>query len=253
MSTYTVAMMQIRVLPNALGKNLAHIKQTLKLVPNADIALFPECCDLGWASACANTLAQPVPGGATVQFFQTLAKEFHLYIVAGITERENEKIYNTAVFISSTGELLGKHRKINLVQHVEPMYEIGDRVQIYHTPIGRIGIDVCADNLMSSIMIGECMAKMGASLILSPSSWAVSPERLNAEYGQEWITPFTYLSQKYDIDIISVSNVGPVIDGIWKGWSCIGNSIAVGNKGEKTLILNYGEDAEEIRLFQYEF
>lgn len=252
MSTYTVAMMQIRVIPNALEKNLEHMKQSLKLAKNADIALFPECCDLGWASASSSDLAQPIPGGTTVQFIQEMAKEFHIYIVAGITEREHGKIFNTAVLISNTGEFLGKYRKINLVQNVEQMYEIGDRIRIYHTPLGKIGINICADNLMSSIMIGESMAKMGANLILSPSSWAVPPEKLNNEYGKEWIDSFTYLSQKYNINIVSVSNVGPVIDGTWRGWSCIGNSIAVSDNGKKVLTLSYGEEAEEIHFFQYE-
>ncbi|MCI8622697.1 MAG: carbon-nitrogen hydrolase family protein [Provencibacterium sp.] len=245
-------MMQIRVVPNALETNLEHMQQTLKRVQDADIALFPECCDLGWASASANKFAQPVPGGSTVQFMQGLAKQFHIYLVAGITEREGDKIFNTAVFISKTGELLGKYRKINLVQNVEPMYETGDRIRVYDTPMGKIGIDICADNLMPAIMIGESMAKMGARLILAPSSWAVSPERLNHAYGEEWTEPFTYLSRKYGIDILSVSNVGPIADGNWKGWSCIGNSIAIGNRGKKTASLAYGEDAEEIRLFTCE-
>ena len=252
MSTCTVAMMQITVVPNALEINLEHIRKSLTLVKGADIALFPECCDLGWASASASELAQPIPGGKTVEFIQQLAKEFQIYIVAGITEREDSKTFNSAVFVSKTGELLGKYRKINLVQDVEQMYEIGDRIKVYHTPMGKIGINICADNLMSSIMIGESMAKMGAQLILSPSSWAVPPERLNKEYGKEWIDPFIYLSKKYSIDIISVSNVGPVVDGAWKDWSCIGNSIAVGDQGNKVLTLNYGEEAEEIRLFQCE-
>ena len=252
MPTCTVAMMQIHVVPNALEVNLEHMRKSLALVKDADIALFPECCDLGWTSSSATKLAQPIPNGSTVQFIQKLAKESQICIVAGITEREKNKIFNTAVFISNNGEYLGKYRKINLVKNVEQMYTIGDRIKTYHTPMGKIGINICADNLMSSVMIGESMAKMGAQIILSPSSWAVPPERLNSEYGEEWRKPFTYLSKKYDIDIISVSNVGSIVDGAWKGWICIGNSIAVGDRGNRVIALSHGGNAEEIQLFQCE-
>ena len=74
---------------------------------------------------------------------------------------------------------------------------------------------------------------------------------MGKEYGQEWIEPFEYLSRKYNLDILAVSNVGPVTDGEWKGWTCIGNSIAIGKRGEKAVILNYGPDAEDIRYYHH--
>ena len=46
----------------------------------------------------------------------------------------------------------------------------------------------------------------------------------------------------------SVSNIGPVVDGAWAGWTCIGNSIAVTDNGCSTTILTYGEHAEEVKL-----
>ena len=49
-------------------------------------------------------------------------------------------------------------------------------------------------------------------------------------------------------DVFSVSNIGPVVDGAWAGWTCIGNSIAVTDNGCSTTILTYGERAEEVKL-----
>ena len=74
------------------------------------------------------------------------------------------------------------------------MYTSGTSVNVFDTKYGRIGIDICADNHMESIMIGEAMAKMGAKMILAPSSWAVPPERLGEAYGEEWKMPFHHLS-----------------------------------------------------------
>ena len=249
MQACTIAMMQIHVTPNKLEENLSRIEKSLTLAKGAQIALFPECCDLGWAGAGGTVNAQPIPGGATVRFLQRLAKEHAIYLVAGITEKEGEQLYNTAVFLSPTGELLGKHRKINLVAGVEDMYRQGDAIRVYDTPMGKIGIDICADNLMPSIMIGESMAKMGAKIILAPSAWAVAPQMLKAPYGEEWRKPFRYLSQNYGLDIVSVSNVGPILDGAWRGWHCIGHSMAVGNRGEKIVELSHGPEAEEVFLY----
>lgn len=96
--------------------------------------------------------------------------------------------------------------------------------------------------------LGEAMAKMGAKMILAPSSWAVPPERLGEAYGEEWKMPFRHLSSKFGVDVFSVSNIGPVVDGAWAGWTCIGNSIAVTDNGCSTTMLTYGERAEEVKL-----
>ena len=157
----TIAMMQMRVQPNELNRNLWHMRELLSLVGDTDVALFPECCDLGWAADSAPEQAEPIPEGSTYQRIRDMAVDFDIGIIAGITEREGDHIYNSAVFISNTGELLGKHRKINLVPDVEDMYTSGTSVNVFDTKYGRIGIDICADNHMESIMIGEAMAENG--------------------------------------------------------------------------------------------
>ena len=49
------------------------------------------------------------------------------------------------------------------------MYTSGTSVNVFDTKYGRIGIDICADNHMESIMIGEAMAKNGRQDDLAPS------------------------------------------------------------------------------------
>ena len=60
--------------------------------------------------------------------------------------------------------------------------------------------------------------------------------------------PFPPSLIKIRVDVFSVSNIGPVVDGAWAGWTCIGNSIAVTDNGCSTTILTYGEHAEEVKL-----
>jgi len=237
--------------PGKIDENLKHaqecIEEAKKMV--CDLVILPECFDIGWANGNALQFATPIPG-TTTDFLCELAEKNSVYLVAGITEKENNHYYNTAVFISNSGQLLGKHRKIHLVPYVENMFDVGEKLQVYETPFGKIGINICADNLMDSIALGQSLGLMGAKLIVSPSSWAVPADKVGEPYGSEWIEPYTLLSKCYRMNIIGVSNVGTVESGLWSGYKCIGNSIAMGQDGELLAVLTHGETAEEIRIVE---
>lgn len=255
MEKFKAAMIQMPVVANNRDKNLETARVMLQEAAKlgCKLAVLPECLDLGWASPSAFELSCPIPGYVS-EALRSAARDNQLYLVAGITERDGEKVYNTAVLISDEGELLAKHRKINILTDVEGMYSVGDRLSVTDTPLGRIGIDICADNSEGSTVIAHCLARMGAQMILSPSAWAVPPGFDNAKtpYGDEWIRPYSLLSALYDITVAGVSNVGPVTVGKWQGWDCIGNSIATGPGGKLLKVLPHGVDAACIGVIEIE-
>lgn len=60
--------------------------------------------------------AEPVDGEST-KFLQELAKKYNMVIVSPILERDidhGEVLWNTAVIIGNNGNIIGKHRKVNL-------------------------------------------------------------------------------------------------------------------------------------------
>ncbi len=243
-----IAMIQMEVKPGDVYANIntakAYVAKAAK--QGANIALLPECMDFGWTDSSAIGLAEPLYGNVH-RALNDMAVENNIYIVAGIVEREGERLYNTALLISPKGELLGKHRKISLVCGVEDIvYSKGDKLELFKTEFGNIALTICADNLMPSICFAESLAIMGAKLFLSPCSWAVPPDKLGKPYGQEWIEPYTYLTKKYNVSILGLSNVGEVKTGPWKNWQCIGNSIAMGAGGKKLAVLPYGDEAMEL-------
>lgn len=248
-----VAMIQMKVIFDDILSNLERASKFIQLAAQegAEICVLPECLDLGWGNPKAYELSCPIPGKVS-DTYCSLAKEHGVYLVAGLTEKCNKRVYNTALLISNEGEILHKHRKINVLTGVEDVYSIGDRIAITETPLGTIGIDICADNLEYSLSIGHTLARMGAQLILSPSAWAVTPDRdvEKEPYGQEWHIPYQELSRLYHIPIVGVSNVGEVTDGAWRGWKAIGNSIAYDSDGEVLSILPYGENAECLRIVE---
>ena len=214
----------------------------------AQCAVLPECCDVGWAHPQAAAYAEPIPGPRAA-YFGDLARRYGLYVVAGLTETDGTHCYNTAVFYSPAGTLLGTHRKINLLAGVEDMvYLPGNHLQVYDTAIGRVGIDICADNAQSHLMLGRALGAMGAELILSPCAWAVRPADAAARTPyEEWLEPYGTLAREWGLTVIGVSNVGTVGAGAWAGWRCIGHSLAVTPAGV-ALTMPYGEDAAGVAV-----
>ena len=250
-----VAMMQMYVKTNDPETNLLHAAKLLDELcetEKPDFVLYPETCDVGWASAEAEEYAGTVPGGAACEAFREMAVKHQVYLVAGLTEKDGSRIFNTAVFFSPEGELLAKHRKINVLQDVEGIYEIGDRVQVVETSFGRVGLDICADNFESSTVFLHVMGRMGARMVLSPCAWAVVPDFdiSTTPCNEMWRQSYSRMSQLYRMPVIGVSNVGALESGPWKDHKAIGNSMAYGTDGKQIIELPFGVDEEITKVIE---
>ncbi|NMC08617.1 MAG: carbon-nitrogen hydrolase family protein [Candidatus Lokiarchaeota archaeon] len=244
-----ICMAQILVEGGNVDANMARAKARIveAAKANASIVVLPECMDLGWTFEDAPRLARPIPGERS-DMLAAWAKEHRIHVVAGLTERDGDRIYNSAILIDDKGELLLKHRKINELDIAHHLYALGDRMGVADTRFGKIGIDICADNFPSSLVLGHALARMGARIILSPSAWAVDANHDNKRhpYGGMWKRVYSTLAKLYDLYVIGVSNVGWITSGPWKGKKCIGNSIAVGPGGKLLAHGPHGVDAEAL-------
>src|SRR5207248_2051745 len=61
---------------------------------------------------------------------QAMAKELSLAIIAGVSDRDGSRIYNTQAFIDLNGKVIGKYRKTHLVTAApldeRPWFTAGD-------------------------------------------------------------------------------------------------------------------------------
>jgi predicted amidohydrolase len=209
--------------------------------------VLPECLDLGWTDPSARDLAQPVPG-ATSARLAGAAVAHSVYVVAGLTERAGDRLYNAAVLIGPDGRILLKHRKINELDIAHDVYAIGDSLGVAHTPLGTIAINVCADNFPDTLVFAHAQARMGAQMLLSPAAWAVDADHSDEtdRYGSLWETGYTSVARLFGMAVVGVSNVGAITSGPWAGRKCIGCSLAVAPGGQILARGPYGDAAEAL-------
>ncbi|HUX20428.1 MAG TPA: carbon-nitrogen hydrolase family protein, partial [Spirochaetia bacterium] len=200
--------------------------------------------DLGWTDPAAASLAEPIPDGRSFQALAAEALRNRVFVCAGLVERDRDQVFNTAVLISPTGELLMRHRKINELGIAWDYYAQGGSIEVCRTEIGVVGLMVCADGFAKEHYIGRALGHLGAEIILAPSSWAVRAEHdQQAEpYGQLWRDSFGPIAREFSTWVLAVSNVGPLNDGPWKGRKCIGCSLAFDAEGREVIYGSYGED-----------
>jgi predicted amidohydrolase len=215
-------------------RNLARAESLVARAASSgcDMVLLPETMDFGWTHPDGLLYAEPIPG----RFSDALGEMAHrhgVWLCAGLTERTMEGNFNTAVLMDSSGNILGSHRKINLLTVEFPFYMVGKKLEVFSTPFGKLAMNICADNYWDAVDIGHCLARMGAELILSPSSWTVdhSVSEEQNPYHEKWSGPFRTLAKTHGLVMASATSVGYIVGGPYEGKKMVGCSLCVGPDG----------------------
>jgi len=245
-----VGMAQMLVRTGDIDENVSRARTFIARgeAEKCQVVVLPECLDLGWTFPDAARRAFPIPGPVST----TLAEEArlrHVWVVAGLTERLGDRIYNTSVLIDDEGRVRLKHHKIGELDIAWDIYSRGTELAVADTPFGRVGITICADNSPDAVDLGLALGRMGARLILSPCAWAVEPDHDNEKepYGRDiWDAAYRTLGERWQISVVGVSNVGRLAAGPWRGRLCIGSSLATGPDGRVLARAPYGADAETL-------
>lgn len=144
----------------------------------AALAVLPEmfCCPYANDAFVQNA---EEAGGPVWTAMSEAARETGLWLVAGsMPERAGEKLYNTSFVFNPKGEQAAFHRKMHMfdidVQGGQRFFEsetftAGDRVTVFDTPFGRLGLCICFD--MRFPELSRAMALSGARAILVPAAF----------------------------------------------------------------------------------
>ncbi len=168
--TRTVALLQTNPRFGAVEANLADVEARLDGV-RADLIVLPELFSTGYSFRDrdeAAGLAEPYPGGPTVQRIAALSEKTGGMIVAGFAERAAEQLFNSA-FVVAAGKPLGCYRKLHLFGFERECFDPGDGPPPVFEHEGlRVGVMICFDWMFPetarALMLG------GADVIAHPSN-----------------------------------------------------------------------------------
>lgn len=107
------------------------------------------------------------------------ARRHHLHLICGYVEDQGDGLCNAAALVDDVGEVVGIARKSFLWGDDNRVFRPGDRLEVFDTRIGRIGIAICADVRAPETTAG--LAALGAQLIAVPTCW-VNVKRRPGEY-----------------------------------------------------------------------
>jgi len=111
-------------------------------------------------------LGESIPDGPYFKRLAALARELRIYLIAGMLEAEGAARYNAAVFIGPDGVLIGKYHKQNLDEEIL-RNRPGHLSSVHKTPIGNVGILICADRREPDIV--RRFRENGADFLICPS------------------------------------------------------------------------------------
>lgn len=139
----------------------------------AELIVFPEMADTGYAMPVIRAQAQPWSEGVVPEL-QEIARDLSLSIISGVSEKEGDAIYNSQVVIGATGAILAKYRKTHLFARApieeDKCFAPGQAlVSVALGPL-RLGLTICYD-LRFPEMYRALALEQGANVFIISSAW----------------------------------------------------------------------------------
>jgi predicted amidohydrolase len=157
--------------PAGTGSAAKSVEQFCQLAESAesqhpDLVCLPEGITVVGTGQGYAEVSEPVPG-PTVQRLGQLSARLRAYVVAGVYERADKRVYNTAVLLDRQGRLVGKYRKTHLPREEwENGITPGEAYPVFDTDFGRIGLLICWD--LQFPEAARALGVKGAELICLP-------------------------------------------------------------------------------------
>ncbi|KAI0559895.1 nitrilase [Gracilaria domingensis] len=179
---------------NDKAANLEKAKNFLRQAKEANtkIAVLPECFQCPYDTACFREYSEPLPDppfpvtskheSPSLKMLQDLAQETGMYIVGGsVPEISEDKVFNTSMTVSPTGELIAKHRKAHLFDIDVPggikfkesdALTAGEKATAFQVPelSLTVGVAICYDMRFPELAMVQAR-HMKASLLIYPGAF----------------------------------------------------------------------------------
>jgi predicted amidohydrolase len=232
---FKAAICQIQIIDGDREGNLVRIENAIAEAKsqNAELVCFPEANILGWLNPEAHNKASTIPGPDTDRLCE-LVKKYKVHLCVGIEEKDGVNLYNSAILIDDAGQIILKHRQINVPQGLmNPPYTPGDDVGVIPTKFGKIGLLICSDTRRDDIL--DCLKTLKPVLILVPMGYAEKEQNWPA-HGKELEKIVKNAAERTGTTVIGTNPIGQLTNGPWAGRIYGGQSTAV-EKGGRILAI----------------
>src|SRR3990172_4529809 len=162
----------LQTLP-VFGKIKENVERVVDKIYSTDthLLVLPELFNTGYqfkSKKEVSLLAEEVPSGWTSQRLMQIARDKKIFVVAGITEKQGGKLYNSSILIGPRG-LIGRYRKAHLFWNEKRFFTAGNTpFEVYNIGIARVGMMICFDWLFPEA--ARALALKGADIICHPSN-----------------------------------------------------------------------------------
>ncbi len=135
----------------------------------AEVVSFHECSITGYtflqelSRQEIEALAEPVPDGPSTRRLAELAARLGVPILAGLIERQGERLYNCHVAVGPEG-FVARHRKLHAF--ISPHLSCGDQFTFFDLCGARCSILTCYDNNL--VENPRIVALHGAEIVFAP-------------------------------------------------------------------------------------
>jgi nitrilase len=140
--------------------------------------------------------AVTIPSEAT-DVLGAAAAEAGVHVVIGVHERNAESsggsVFNSLLFLDSSGEILGKHRKLMPTGAERQVWAQGDgtTLRVYDTPFGRLGGLICWESFMP--LARAALYDAGVQVLVIPT-WDKS---------DGWLTAMQFIAREAGAFVVS--------------------------------------------------
>lgn len=180
-----IALLHLETVPGAIERNRYVIVEAIKhaAATGAGWIVTPELavCGLQFVQLIGTDWIQPQPD-PWVQQVCRLVKKLKRTVFLSCPERDGFRLYNTMFVIDPAGEIVGKHRKINVASDSLSWSSPGDAAVPIECDGIKVGVLVCADVYTKNI--ARAMKFEGAQMLVSPASWGPGIHGPNGEWEQ---------------------------------------------------------------------
>lgn len=137
----------------------------------ADLLVLPECTYPAYwlESPAAYQAKKLLETREVLDRFGAVARNSGLWLVVGLVEESEGRLYNSAAVMDRAGRTVGIARKSFLWDCDNRWFSAAERLSVFDTELGRMGVMICADGRAPEI--AATLAARGAEMIVMPTAW----------------------------------------------------------------------------------